>query len=223
MSSFVPIGYVTTRTALDRVASVLHGEDDATLAPAAKKQSEERAEKRIGAILLARPSREPMMRGENSLRQMLHHGVVKAVYFETHSPDPIVIPASVWATRAVDGVLARGEYLPYGSPLSGSPYGVPVVTPLINENELEAALRSLTAPSRSRSAGVPPTLKDVTEYLVAHVDQSRTKAEWKSAAEEHFDRQLPEKNIWQPAWKQVPDDQKLRRGERPKRKSPFSQ
>jgi hypothetical protein len=81
--------------------------------------------------------------------------------------------------------------------------------------------RPLTQPlSHEQPPKRLPSLPDVLAFLLDYADGTRSEAECREAAEEHFGVPMPaSEKLWRPVWREVPKEKKLARGRRTRNKA----
>lgn len=79
----------------------------------------------------------------------------------------------------------------------------------IHKEELAAILAPKSLGAKRRP---PPPHAKLVAFLFSYADGRKTEADCRRAAEEHFDRPIPDAKPWRNAWRKVPPEQKRPRG-----------
>jgi hypothetical protein len=118
------------------------------------------------------------------------------------------IPAALWQVTTVYQ-WSKNYSVSWSYPVNEpKPDGWPAGSVKLSEIELSCADIDHVWPL-PKVAGARISHKELVKFLSGIADGTKTEAECREAAKVRFGlKSIPEKNIWRPAWKQVPSSQK---------------
>ena len=132
--------------------------------------------------------------GERSLHELLAAGKRTAYAWDRQNAQlPLrQIPSNRWLLAGAEKLIAAGAATPY-------PFATHTI-PLL--------LKTVSSGQKTHRALNRDKLH---QFLMTLADGNKTEAECREAAEAEFGK-IPEKNVWRPAWSQIPEDLKRARG-----------
>lgn len=126
-----------------------------------------------------------------------------------------LIPQIEWARLEL--YLATSPNVPYAAPHDHRRVGGTRWIGLVFERErvLELWPRPQVSSEEAQPTKKPPEHATLVSFLLEIADGTKSEAECRRAAEEHFGVTITDSvKAWRPAWREVPERQKLKRGQK---------